>query len=179
MSEVVAKRYAEALFDVAKSRGTVDAVENQLQLVSETVSGHAELENMLHHPRISGEDKKKVVEQIFQNDVNQEVLNLLKVLIDRHRESILEELKEAYTKLANEYRGLIDMTVITASPLNKEEEEKLTEAFGRLFDKKLRLTVNVDPKIIGGVLVKVGNRLYDGTMAGKLARFSQELKAVR
>ncbi|GGH84083.1 F-type H+-transporting ATPase subunit delta [Pullulanibacillus pueri] len=179
MSVVVAKRYAGALFEVAKERGTIDAVEEQLGLVNQIVAESTDLKKMLYFPGIAGEVKKKVVEEIFKTEVNGEVLNLLKILIDRRRESILEDLQASFVEIANDYRGILDVNVTTASPLDKDEEEKIMEAFGQIYDKKLRLHTKVDPKVIGGVLVKVGNRLYDGTLSGKLNRFHQELKSGR
>lgn len=179
MSEVIAKRYAQALYEVAEERNTVDAVESQLSLIEQTVADSKDLRTMLHHPRIDGADKKAVLEQIFKDDVNPEVLNLLKVLVDRKRETILVDLKKAYTVIANEARGIVEMLVTTAEPLSKEDEDKLSQAFGKVLNKQLRIITKTDPKVIGGVLVRIGNRVYDGTLAGKLARFHQELKASR
>ncbi|GGE28431.1 ATP synthase subunit delta [Pullulanibacillus camelliae] len=179
MSEIVAKRYAGALFEVAKERGTIDAVEKQLALVNQVVTDNEDLRKMLYIPRISRENKKQVMEEIFKDEVNNEVLNLLKVLIDQRRESILNDLQTAYVDIANEYRGIVDVFVTSASPLDTEEENKLIQTFGKLYDKKLRLQVNIDPEVIGGVLVRIGNRLYDGTLSGKLKRFRQELKTGR
>ncbi|WP_077614207.1 F0F1 ATP synthase subunit delta [Caenibacillus caldisaponilyticus] len=179
MSETVAKRYAAALFEVAKERDIIDAVESQMQLVADTVGGHDELKRMLRHPQIDRNDKKAVLEKIFKDEVNPEVLNLLKILVDRGRVNLLDDIKEQYTVIANDYKGIVEVTVTTASPLNEAEEKKLAEAFERHFNKKLRIHAKTDPKIIGGVLVKVGNRLYDGTLVGKLNRFAKELKAQR
>ncbi|WEG13111.1 F0F1 ATP synthase subunit delta [Pullulanibacillus sp. KACC 23026] len=179
MSEVIAKRYAQALFDVAKERSTVDAVEEQLQVIQQTVKESKDLNTMLNHPRIKGEDKKAVLEQIFKDEVNAEVLNLLKVLVDRGRESLLNDLSESYTAIANEARGIVDMYVTTAEPLSQEDEDKLSKSFGNVLNKQLRIHSKVDAGVIGGVLVRIGNRVYDGTLAGKLTRFHQEMKASR
>ncbi len=179
MSEVIAKRYAQALFEVADERGTVDQVENQLNLIKETVSESVDLRNMLTSPRIKAEDKKAVLEQIFKDEVNPEVLNLLKVLVDRKREALLGDLNSAFVVIANAARGIVDLYVTTAEPLSKEDEDKLSKSFGNVLNKQLRIHTTTDEKIIGGVLVRIGNRVYDGTLAGKLNRFHHELKAVR
>lgn len=179
MSEAVAGRYAGALFEVAKERHLIDEFEAELEVVSQVVSGHKDLKRVINHPQINREDKKALLEKVFKNDVSKEVLNLLKVLVDRDREQVLDELKDEYTTIANEYRGIVEMTVTTASPLTNDEETKLADAFSHHLNKKLRIHAKVDPKVIGGVLVKIGNRLYDGTLSGKLERFSKELKASR
>jgi len=179
MSEIVAKRYADALFEVAKERGTIDAVEEQLALVNQMVIDNEKLKKLLYMPRISRENKKQVMEKIFKDEVNSEVLNLLKMLIDRHRVSILSELQTAYVDIANENRDIVDVFVTSASPLDTEEEDKLIQTFKKLYDKQLRLRMNIDPEVIGGVLVRIGNRLYDGTISNKLNRFHQILKTDR
>ena len=179
MNEIVAKRYANALFEVAKERSTIDAVEEQLAFVNQMITDNEELKSLLYVPRISREHKKQVMEKIFKDEVNSEVLNLLKMLIDRHRESILSELQIAYVDIANENRGIVDVFVTSASPLDTEQENKLVQTFRKLYDKQLRLRVNIDPEVIGGVLVRIGNRLYDGTISNKLNRFHQRLKTDR
>lgn len=179
MNEVIAKRYAKALYEVAEDRGSVDKVEEQLQLIQQTVKESTDLKTMLNHPRIKGEDKKAVLEQIFKDEVNAEVINLLKVLVDRGREALLDELAGSYTAIANEARGIADMYVTSAEPLTEEDEDKLSKSFGKVLNKQLRIHTKVDSKVIGGVLVRIGNRVYDGTLAGKLTRFHQEMKASR
>jgi F-type H+-transporting ATPase subunit delta len=179
MSDVIAKRYAHALYEVAQERNTVDAVEEQLLLIQHTVKESKDLDAMLHSPRIKTEDKKAVLEQIFKAEVNPEVINVLKLIVDRKRETIVSLLAEEFTVIANEARGIADMFVTTAIPLTQEEEVKLADTFGKVVNKKLRVHSKIDPKIIGGVLVRIGNRVYDGTLAGKLNRFHQELKASR
>ncbi|WKB35581.1 ATP synthase F1 subunit delta [Terrilactibacillus sp. S3-3] len=108
MSEIVAKRYAVALFEVAEERGAVDAIESQLTLVVQTLAESEDLRKVLYHPQISADDKKKLVVKVFEKQVGQEVLNLLKLLVDRKRESLIDELREAYIKLANTKRGILD-----------------------------------------------------------------------
>lgn len=179
MSEAAAKRYAEALFDVVQSRGTVDQTERDLETVHQALLESDDLRKVLTHPRVSKEKKKALLATIFKEDVSQEVLNLLKVIVDRGREAIFVGLKGAFTAIADEARGIVEMTVTTAQPLTKEEEDKLVHAVSSHLGKQLRVRAQVDPNVIGGVLIKIGNRLYDGTLAGKLNRFSQALKASR
>lgn len=177
MSEIVAKRYAVALFEVAEERGAVDAIETQLRLVVQTLGENEDLRKVLYHPQIAADDKKKLVAAIFEKQVGQEVLNLLKLLVDRKRESLIGELLEAYIKLADAKRGILDVTVTTAAPLNSEEQDDLSGKIGLAIKKKLRIHVNVKKELIGGILLRVGDKLYDATIAGKLAGFRQEIKA--
>lgn len=176
MSEIVAKRYATALLEIAKEHQTVELFEEQLVLVNETIESHDELRKVLLHPQIAPENKKALIDELFKNDLHKDVLNLIKLLIDKQRENIIPDMKTEYIALADADRGILEMTITTAQALDEQETDDLKQKLSQAFHKKLRIHTKVDPDVIGGLLVRVGNRLFDGTIAGKLQRFEQELK---
>lgn len=171
MSVAVAKRYAQALFEVAKERGTVNTVEENLALVKQVIDENPSFNQLLLHPQIAAGEKKDMIDQLFKSAVNSEVLNLLKVLVDNHRENIIAIIKQDYIDIANDFRGIADAHVTSARPLSDNDQQKIRDQFGQLLEKQLRLTIEVDKSLIGGVLVKIGNRVYDGSVAGQLERF--------
>ncbi|TCP20257.1 ATP synthase F1 subcomplex delta subunit [Scopulibacillus darangshiensis] len=179
MSEAVAKRYAQALFEIAKEHGQVDSYEAQLKMVKETIAASKELRQVLNHPQIDKKDKKALIEKLFHSDTSTEMLNLLYVLVDRSRENIIPYLYLDFVDFANDDRGIVDMIVTTATPMDEEEQRKFTEELAAKLQKKLRLTIKVDKDIIGGMIVKVGNRVFDSSIAGKLQRFKRELNTGR
>ncbi|HET7616683.1 MAG TPA: F0F1 ATP synthase subunit delta, partial [Bacillales bacterium] len=164
MSEAVTKRYARALFEVAEEHGKIDQVEEDLNAVVQAFKDE-KAEKVFLNPRLDAEEKKKLIET-FAQAVTSEVANFLKVLVDHHRGNQLAEIAREYTKAANEARGIVSATVTTAVPLSDEERKQLAEQFGKAIDKKIQLEEKVDREIIGGVLIRVGNRVYDGTVAG-------------
>lgn len=171
MSEAVAIRYAQALFEVAKERGTVDTVEENLELIKEVIDDNEDFKQLLLHPEVTANEKKEMLEEFFTKAVNAEVLNLLKVLVDNHREDIISFIQLDYVDIANEYRGIADATVTSARPLSEDDQRKISDQFGRLLNKQLRLTTKIDESLVGGVIVKIGNRVYDGSIKGQLDRF--------
>ncbi|MBO8165554.1 MAG: F0F1 ATP synthase subunit delta [Brevibacillus sp.] len=175
MSGAVAKRYARALFEVAKERGLIDAVETELKLVTAVLEKDAEFTQVVNHPQIPAEDKKQLISQLFQDHVSPETLNLLLLLIENGRQSHLNDIAAAYVALANESRGIVDAIVTTAKPLSEEEQAEIAAQFGKLLNKTLRIETVVDPSILGGVLVKIGDRLYDGSLKAKLERFAHQV----
>lgn len=179
MSEIVANRYARALFEVAEERDAIDTIESQLHIVAESLYEHEDLRRVLMHPQISGENKKELVNKLFEHQAGVEVLNLLRLLIDRKREAILDEVLVAFTHMANEKRGILDVIVTTAVALEEQEEQELAQRLGKALGKKLSIHVKVDKAIIGGILLRIGDRLFDGSIAGKLAGFKQEIKVGR
>ncbi|WP_085522630.1 F0F1 ATP synthase subunit delta [Tuberibacillus sp. Marseille-P3662] len=177
MSEAVAKRYAEALFEVAKERHLIDEFESQLNVVNETLKSSNDLQKVLSHSQVESNNKKDIIEKVFSQDLSQEVINLLKVLVDRRREKTIHYLINDYVDMANDYRGIEDMVVTTAQPLTEDEKQKLAEDLGQKLDKKLRLNAKVDQNIIGGIIVKIGNTVFDSSLSGKLKRLKTQLKS--
>lgn len=176
MSEIVANRYAKALFEVAEERDAVDSIESQLTSVTHAIMENEDLRRVLLHPQVNGSEKKTLVNKLFEKEAGLEVMNLLRLLIDRKRESIIDEVLEAYTHMADFKRGILDVTVTTAVPLDEEEQQDLAQRLGNVLGKKLRMHIKVKKEIIGGILLRIGDRLYDGTIAGRLAGFRQEIK---
>jgi F-type H+-transporting ATPase subunit delta len=175
MSGAVGKRYARALFEVAKERGLIDKIEAELKEIAGAVEQNAELSKILMHPHISAEAKKELVKELFQAHIAAETQNFLDVLIENGRESDLAGIVSSYVKLANEERGIADAVVTTAKPLSEEEQAQLAEKFGKLINKQLRIQTVVDPSILGGVIVQIGDRLYDGSIKSKLEHFAHQL----
>ncbi|HET7521801.1 MAG TPA: F0F1 ATP synthase subunit delta [Bacillales bacterium] len=173
MSEGVAKRYADALYEVAEERGKIEEIENGLASVAEAFR-EEEIARLWLNPSLDAQRKKELIDS-FSGSVNRELVNLLKVVVDNHREHQLQHIAKAYTKIANEARGIVDATVTTAVPLSDEDKEQLAKQFGNALNKKIRIDAKVDRDVIGGVLIRIGNRVYDGSIAGKLSRFKQRL----
>lgn len=171
----VGKRYARALFEVAKERGQIDSIEAELNDIVNAVNENGELNKILMHPHISIDAKKELVKELFYAHIAQETQNLLEIVLENGRESDLNAIASAYVQLANEDRGIADAVVTTAKSLTEEEQAQLAEQFGKLINKKLRIQTVVDPSILGGVVVKIGDRLYDGSIKSKLEHFAHQL----
>ncbi|KQL46588.1 ATP synthase subunit delta [Brevibacillus choshinensis] len=174
MSSAVGKRYARALFDVASERGKIDQVEADLGAIVQAVEQNADLSKIMHHPHIAADAKIKLVDDLFKSHVGEESYNFLCVLIQNGREVELAEIYSSFVKLANDARGVADAIVTSAKPLTSEEQAELAEKFGQTLNKKLRLTAVVDPAILGGIVIKIGDRLYDGSLKTKLETFAHQ-----
>ncbi|UFJ40165.1 F0F1 ATP synthase subunit delta [Brevibacillus humidisoli] len=175
MSGAVAKRYARALFEVANERGLIDAVEAEVKLAAVTLQTNEEVASVMTHPQIPVEEKKQLVSDLFQAHLSQETLNLLLILIENGRQSQLSDIAKAYVTLANEARGIVDAVVTTAKPLSEPEQAEIAEQFGKVLDRTLRVQTVVNPAILGGVVVQIGDRLYDGSLKTKLERFAHQV----
>jgi len=177
MSEAAASRYAEALLEVASEHGKLDEIEEDLQAVVEAFRDEG-AEKLFMNPRLDSEEKKKMIE-VLSGTVAHEVLNFLNVVIDHHREAELADILKEYTSKANKERGIVEAFVTTVAPLTDEEKVALKERFGQALNKTVQLKEKVDRNVVGGILIRIGDRVYDGTIAGKLSRFKQSLAQAR
>lgn len=172
-SGAVGKRYAKALFEVAADKQQLDLVEQDLLLIDQVLAQNPAFIKFLQHPQLDKQLKKKELKQAFEGNVSETVLTFMNILIDSDREDAIAAITESYIRQANEARGLVDAKVTSIKPLTDEEKSQLSERYSQLLNKKIRIHNEVDPTIIGGVIVQIGDRLYDGSVRGKLYRFKR------
>lgn len=174
-SSGVAKRYASALFQLSKEHNLLDQMEAELRVVKEVLVDNAELNAVLKSPKLPIEKKKEILKNAFLQ-VNTFVLNTLMLLIDRHRVNEITAVADEFIQLANEDRGIAEALVYTIRPLTDDERDALSSTFAKKVGKtSLRINNIVDSNLLGGVKVRIGNRIFDGSLSGKLERLERTL----
>lgn len=173
---LVAKRYAHAFFEVASEKNQVDKVEQELQLIKQTIDENPAFLRFLEHPQIATDVKKEEFATIFKGQLSQTTLNFFYLLIDKNREDAFDYIPKFFTEKANEARGLVDAVVTSVKPLTDDQKMALVNSFKQLLNKEVRIQNELNSSIMGGVVVQIGDRLYDGSVAGKLNRLQQSLK---
>jgi F-type H+-transporting ATPase subunit delta len=172
---MVAKRYALALFQIAKEQQLLGVVEEELRVVKEVFVYNTDLKALLKSSKLTIDKKKEILTTAFTS-VNPYVLNTLMILIDRHREDEIIEVANQFLELANEEKGIADAQVISTRELTDAEREAISATFGAKVGKKsLRIENIVDSELLGGVKLRIGNRIYDGSLRGKLDRLERKL----
>ncbi|WP_063568356.1 F0F1 ATP synthase subunit delta [Paenibacillus sp. O199] len=170
---IVAKRYAKALFEVALGQQKVLEVEQELRTVVIAITGDAEIGKFIESPNISEEAKQHVLRTSLDGKVSEPVLKTVLLLIERGRVELLEALLNDYVKIEGESLGIADARVYSTYALNDEEQEAVAREFGGRVNKKIRIENIVDPTLLGGLKVAIGDTIYDGSLAGKLERLEQ------
>jgi len=170
---IVAKRYAKALFEVALEQKQVLEVEQELRTVVIAITGDAEIGKFIESPNISEEAKQNVLRTSLDGKVSEPVLKTVLLLIERGRVELLEALLNDYVKIEGESLGIADARVYSTYALNDEEQEAVAREFGGRVNKKIRIENIVDPTLLGGLKVAIGDTIYDGSLAGKLERLEQ------
>lgn len=173
---VVARRYAKALFELARERNAVAETEEHLKLAVNAIRGSAEFRTLLAAPSVPTAAKIDALRGAFGPSVSPIVLNTLCLLVERRRQNLLAALLEAYAQVAGEALGRIEASVVSARPLSDEEKDKLAATFRAKLGKDVRLNVTVDPTLLGGLTVRIGDTLYDGSLKGKLSRLEKMLQ---
>ena len=173
---VIAKRYAYAFFEVASEIKQVDAVEKEIELIKQAIDENPAFLQFLQHPQISKEDKKKEFAVIFKDQISETTLNFMNLLIDKNREELIAKVPQFFTEKANQARGVVDAVVTSVKPLSDEQKKSLAASFKQLLNKEIRIQNELNDSIMGGVVVQIGDRLYDGSVAGRLNRLQQSLK---
>src|SRR5690625_2777260 len=178
MSIVVAKRYADALFQLANEKNNSEIIQKELHTVQEVFQNNKKLITILNHPRVNKDEKMNLINDAF-NGLNKEIVNLIKLLVERHRINSIVSVIEHYNHLFNEANGIASATVYSVRPLTEPETTELEASFKKQFDKS-SITINniVDPSVIGGMKIRVGNTIYDGSISGKLNRIKNKLVSV-
>jgi F-type H+-transporting ATPase subunit delta len=150
-------------------------VEAQLNTVAETIISHKELATFLYHPRVPLQAKKGLLKSVFGEDVTVYVLNFLLLIVDKRRESFLPQIIEQFIALANEARNIAIAKVTTFLPLSASEEVALTQKLALWTGKNIRLQIHTDPSILGGVIVRLGDKLIDGSVKRQLDRMKLKM----
>lgn len=168
LTSQLASRYAQAIYELAAEKQALDAVEEQLILIEQTISSVPELGTLLYHPQVPVEAKKDTIVKVFGADLTEYVRNFLLLLIDKRRETALPGIIKEYRVLANQARNITEAEVTTAMPLADGERQALAAKLSAVTGKKVILNTNIDQSILGGVIVKIGDKLIDGSVTRQL-----------
>jgi len=166
-------RYAKAILDIAQTSGKAEAVNNDMKSIVNAVSESAELKDFLTSPIIKIEVKKSALSEIFSN-VQNETNSLFHLLFENKRFEIVEEIAIQYNKLFDESNGIEVAKVTTAFPITAELETKVLAKIAEFSNKKITIQNIVDPSIIGGFILRVGDQQYNASVASKLNELKRE-----
>ena len=174
--ESLATGYAQALFEVASERGGADDIENDLEGIKKLLETNREFRDILYHPSITKTDKKDIINKTIGRQCSSKwVRNLLYILIDKRREKILDFLPDVFKGVAGQIRGVVSVKVQTAFPLTGTRRVKLKENIEKLTKKKVELETEVNKEIIGGMIIRIENKIIDGSITNQLKNLKKNL----
>ncbi|GED63858.1 MULTISPECIES: F0F1 ATP synthase subunit delta [Lysinibacillus] len=174
-NSAVAKRYAQALFELAQQKNILAEVGADLNELTKIVKESPDLLTLLNAPKFSIGRKKQMVAEIFAG-ATPEVLRAVQLLVEKKRVNEVKLIANAYAELAAKAQGTADATVFSTRALSAEESANISTTFAKLVGKQsLNITNEIDPSLLGGIRVQIGNHIYDSSVANKLERLKREL----
>lgn len=160
--------YAKALMGFAQESGQVDQFVDQLTGVVDVLDEVPKLKIALESPRIPSEAKAKMLETAFQGKVSQELVNFLKIVANKRRFDCLGAMAAASRRMQDEMAGRVQATLTTAEEVEDSVRVKISDRLSNLLGKQVSLSAAVDPEIIGGMVIRVGDTVYDASVANQL-----------
>ena len=175
MASRAARRYTDAVFSIAREKGTFDQWQRDLDALGTLVS-NPEAATFLDSPKVVQADKTAVIEKFLQ-DAQPEARNLAAILLERRRLNIAPEMGELFRELALVELGIVVADVTTAAPIDKEAEQAITQRLGAIVGKQVEIRTHVEPDIIGGIVARIGDQLIDGSVSNQLKRLRTRLES--
>jgi F-type H+-transporting ATPase subunit delta len=174
-ADPIVSAYAEALFRLASAEEITDRVEDELHELERLYKDNAEMKEFINNPRIKAEGKKDALVELLGDKLSRVTLNHMHLMIDQERGRMLPHIAEEFYRLAAEKRAKVTAEVVTAVPISDETRQRLGEQLGKLTKKEVFLRARVDESVLGGAIVRVGDKVLDGSVRTKLNQMKKQM----
>ncbi len=179
MAKLISKTYGDALFELAVEEGKIDVLLEEIEQLQKILAENEDFGRLMNHPKIIKE-KMEVAKTVFEGRVSEELLGFLTIIISKDRYREIDEILKYFVAKVKEYKGIGIATVTTAVPLKdsqcKEVEKKLLDTTQY---KSMEINYGVDASLIGGMVIRIGDRVVDSSIRTKLSELQKELLKVQ
>ena len=175
VSQRIAAIYGKAVFDAAAAGNRAEVIEQLDSLVDDVLDRSPQLDALFSNPMIAAEKKLELIQVIFSERALPIVLSFLQTVAKNERLSDLRSIIDHVHQLSNEEDNVRQVAATTALPLSPELEQRLSEATAALLGCRVELETEVDPSMIGGVILRIGDTVYDGSITARLERLRKEI----
>ena len=171
----LASKYATAIFEIAKDENNLDGYDKDLGKVRADVFDIPEAVKFFQNPLIPQQAKKDLLKRAFDKEISATVMNFLMLLVDKKRIVVFNEIYDIFTNLKNKEQGVLIADVTSAFPLSKKQQDALIKKLTSLTGRKVQIRPHKDTSIIGGLILKIGDKRIDGSAAGRLRALKNSL----
>lgn len=169
---LVEKRYAQALLELSETNA--ESVRQEFEGFLELYKSDKEFSSFLHDPRIKLDKKQTVIRNVFSDRLSKNMLNFILLLIEKQRTKDISKIYEQFVILINESTNILEMQIISAVPLDEQQIYSMKEKFRIKYNASaVKAAIVLDPSIIGGVKVIIGDKVYDGSIKGRLESLTE------
>lgn len=173
----VAHRYAKALIELAQERNVLEQVHNDMQFFVETIDNNRPLYLMLQSPIVPHAKKYNVMRDLFKNRLHPVTFSIFEIITRKNREEVLYDVAKAFHEQYNKYKNIHVAYVTTTFPIDERLRSKFSQMAGETLDRKIELQEKIDPSLIGGFILRVGDRQIDQSIKSKLQKLEQEFNS--
>ena len=176
-SDVVAKRYAKALYELGQEEGLEQKFLEDMQNMALIVDQSAELRSILESPLYDIILKKRILKDVVSKvGISEYTLNFLNILLDKDRFVFLADIRDTYKQILDETSGRVRAFITSATELDETQLERIAKTLSDVVKKEVDVDVTIEPSLIGGVIAEVEGMVYDGSVKTELSRLKQSLK---
>jgi F-type H+-transporting ATPase subunit delta len=172
----IARVYAETLLAVARDRGSVEQVAAEVEALRDLLAATPRLLDFLRSPRIRLDEKRAVLRRTLGEQLSPETVRFLELVVERRRQELLGEILQAFSGLVRRLRNQEVVRVTSAVPLDDRLRVRLVDAFARATGREILLEEALDPELLGGVVVQVGDRRLDGSLRTRLENLRERMR---
>ena len=177
MSEFkVASRYAKSLIDLAQEQGNLEVVKNDMEQFVAVLYANKELQAVLKNPIMKQDKKRNILDALFENKAHPSITAFFHIMVRKGRAGILYATAKEFIQEYNEVKRIVHATVVSAVPLSPKNLDALRSAIASEINAEVVLQNQVDPSLIGGFVVKVGDRQIDASITGKLKKLERHFE---
>ena len=180
MAKLVSKTYGDALFAVALESSRMDEFFEAVKVVADILQTNDEFGKLMNHPKITKEEKVKIVEEAFLNNIPREIVGIMTLMISKGRANEMLSVFDYFIELVKEEKKIGRADVVTAVELNAEQKAKVEQ---KLLDttkyETFEMNYSVDTSLIGGMVIRIGDRVVDSSIKTKLFELTRELRKVQ
>jgi F-type H+-transporting ATPase subunit delta len=175
--ETIARNYAEALFSLAQGHEGIEVFGEGIETVARLIDENSDFRMFLATPRIAASEKKDVIKKVFSGSLPTMLMNFLLITVDKRRQRLLRGISREFHALVDEHRGRVHVEVSVARAIDDATLNALTARLGVMLGKQPVPSVRVKPELLGGVVVRAGDTIYDGSLRRRLSTMRRRLMA--
>ncbi len=180
MAKLVSKTYGDALFELALEQNAVDELSKEVQVVSEALKENQELMKLLEHPKIVKEEKLQIVENIFKGRVSDDLTGFLQLIVNKDRYGEIYAILDVFMDRVREYKHIGVASVTTAVELREEQKKAVIDKLLATTEyESFEMKYAVDAGLIGGMVIRIGDRVVDSSIKHKLELMSRDLMKIQ
>ena len=180
MAKLISKTYGDALFELALEENKIDDYVEEVRGVAQVLDENEDLTKLLNHPKIGKEEKIQVISQIFEGRISRELLGLLNMIVEKDRNNEMKEIFEYFIDRVKEYKNIGVASVVSAVELSDSQKAQVEK---RLLETtkyvQFEISYEVDADLIGGMVIRIGDRVVDSSIRTRLYELTKELNKIQ